>query len=182
MGDNPLQAQNAINFLNSRMKEQLQFIGIQDRSDLISQARKYIFKYRLLKDMTTEANYLLRRVKDFKIIFKDMFEQGFPNFQDEQGLFIPENDYQIKLLEKRNDISNIDQLTSNVKGKYIFDILEKYFSFLYMMRQTIDGLPPITYSFYFDLDAISREMLAVSFPANPTRQRIFMFSSKWSDL
>ena len=27
-----------------------------------------------------------------------MFEEGFPNFWDEQGLFIPENDYQIKLL------------------------------------------------------------------------------------
>ena len=88
MGDKPLQAQNAINFLNSRTKTQLHFAGIEDRVDLIAQARKYIIKDRLLKDMTAKSNYLLRRVADFKIIFKDIFEQGFPNFWVEQHLFI----------------------------------------------------------------------------------------------
>ena len=124
MGDKPLRAQNAINFLNSRTKTQLQFAGIEDTKDLIYHARKYIIKDRLLKDMTANANYSLRRVEDFKIIFKDMFEKGLPNFWDEHGLFILENDYQVKLLEKMNDIPNIDQLTSNVKGQDIFDILE----------------------------------------------------------
>ena len=32
MGDNPVQAQKAINFLNSQSKMQLQFSGIQDRA------------------------------------------------------------------------------------------------------------------------------------------------------
>ena len=77
-----------------------------------------------------------------------------------------------------NDISNIDQLTSKVKGQDIFDILENDFSLLYMTRKIINGLPPITYSFYSELDAISRDMLAVSFPINPTWQRISMFASK----
>ena len=36
LGDKPLHAQNAINFLNSRTKTQLQFEGIQDRTDLIA--------------------------------------------------------------------------------------------------------------------------------------------------
>ena len=44
MGDKPLQAQNAINFLNSRTKTQLHFARIEDREDLIAQARKYIIK------------------------------------------------------------------------------------------------------------------------------------------
>ena len=33
MGDKPIQAQKAINFLNSQSKMQLQFAGIQDRAD-----------------------------------------------------------------------------------------------------------------------------------------------------
>ena len=144
MGDKPLQAQNAINFLNSRTKTQLHFAGIDDTTYLIAQARKYIMKDRLLKDMTAKANYLLRRVEDFKIIFKDIFEKGLPNFWDDQGLFIPGNDYQVKILEKRNVISNIDQATSNIKGQDIFDILENDFSLLYMMSQIINGLPPVT--------------------------------------
>ena len=83
MGDKLFQAHNAINFLNSRTKTQLHFAGVEDREDLISQARKYIIKDRLLKDIVVKANYLLRRVDDFKIIFKEIFEQGLPNFWDE---------------------------------------------------------------------------------------------------
>ena len=60
----------------------MHFVGNEDREDLIAQVRKYVIKDELLKDMTTKANYLLRRVEDFKIIFKDIFEQGFPNFGD----------------------------------------------------------------------------------------------------
>ena len=50
-----------------------------------------------------------------------------------------------------------------------------------MMRQTINGLPSATYYFYSELDAISGEMLAVSFPANQTWKRILMFASKWTN-
>ena len=50
-----------------------------------------------------------------------------------------------------------------------------------MMRRTVNGLPSVTYSFYFELDAINIEILAISFPANPTWQRIFMFDSKWTN-
>lgn len=182
LGDKPLQAQNAINFLNSRTKTQLHFAGIEDRADLIAQARKYIIKDRLLKDMSAKANYLLRRVDDFKIIFKDVFEQGLPNFWNEQVLFLSDTEYQVKFLEKRNDLFDINQLTVGIKGQDIFDILENDFYLLFMMRQTINGLLPVTYSFYSELDAISREMLAMSFPANPTWQRILMFVSKWIDL
>ena len=125
MGDKPFHAQNAINYLSSRTKTQLQFTGFEDRSDLISQAIKYIIKDRLLKDIASKANYLLRRVEDFKVIFKEIFEQGLPNFWDEQGLFLSNIKYQEKFLEKRNDLSDINQLTSGIKGQDIFDILQK---------------------------------------------------------
>ena len=115
----------------------MHFVGIEDREDLIAQARKYIIKDRLLKDMTAKENYLLRRVDDFKIIFKDVFEQGLPNFWDEQGLFLSSIEYQVNFLEKRNDLFDINQLTSGIKGQDIFDILEKDFYLLFMMRKLI---------------------------------------------
>ena len=168
LGDKPFQAQNVINFLNFRTKTQLQFTGVEDRAYLISQAIKYIIKDILLKDMVAKSNYLLRRVDYCKIIFKKIFEQGLPNFLDEQGLFLLNIEYQEKILEKRNDLSNINQLTSGIKGQDIFDILQKDFNLLFMMRCTVNGLPYVTYSFYSEVDAINREMFPVSFPTNPT--------------
>ena len=145
----------------------MHFTRVEDRAYLISQAIKYIIKDRLLKDITIKANYLLRRVDDFKIIF-EIFEQGLPNFWDEQGLFLSYTEYQEKFLEKKNDLSDIHQLTSGIKGKCIFDILQKDLYLLFMMRHAINGLPSVRYSFYCELDAINMEMLAVSFHTNPT--------------
>lgn len=129
LGDTLFQARNAINYLNSRTKTQLHFAGIQDIPDLITQARNYIIKDRLLKDIDAKASYLLRRVDDFKIIFKDVFEQRLPNFWNERGLFLSKIEYQMKFVEKRNDLSDINKLTSGIKGKDIFDILQKDFYF-----------------------------------------------------
>ena len=72
MGDKPLKDFNAIDYLNSRSKEQLIFAGIHDRAELISQAMKYIIKYTMMKDIIYKANFMLGRVEDFKLLFKDL--------------------------------------------------------------------------------------------------------------
>ena len=66
MGDNPIQAQRAINFLNSQSKTQLQFSGIQDREELIVQAKKYIVKETLAEEVLVKANCLKARANQFK--------------------------------------------------------------------------------------------------------------------
>ena len=80
-----------------------------------------------MKDRATKAKYLLRRVDDFKIIFKDVFQKGFPNFWDEHGLFLSCTKYQDKFMEKKNDLSDINQVSSGIKGQSIFDILQNIF-------------------------------------------------------
>ena len=93
LGDKTLQAQSAINLLNSRTKTQLQFEGIKDRTDLITQAKKYIREEKMLQDTSAKAKYMLRRVNDLRIIFRNVFENGIPNFWDEHGMFLLEIDY-----------------------------------------------------------------------------------------
>ena len=66
MGDKPLKHFNVINYLNSRSKEQLIFVGIQDRAELISQAIKYIIKDKMMKYIISKDNFMLGRVEDFK--------------------------------------------------------------------------------------------------------------------
>ena len=148
MGDKPTQAQNTTNYLNSKSKDQLLFVVIQDRADLIVQARKYIVKDNLAKVVAVKENLLLRRIEDFKIISKDIFSQGLPNFWDEKGVCISESDYHLKLQEKRNDITPIDKMDLIIKGQDIFEILDKYFFLFHEIRQLILGLPPPSYNFY----------------------------------
>ena len=130
----------------------LQFEGIQDRSDLIAQAKKYITKEKMLHDTTAKAKYMLSKIDDFRVIFKDVFEHSLPSSWDEHSLFLSENEYQEEFQEIRNDVSNFNQLSTVIKGEDILNVLEKYFNLLYIMKETILSLPPITYFFYSDLD------------------------------
>jgi len=88
----------------------------------------------MVKEVTTKVNFLLGRTEDFKVLFKDIFSQGLPNFCDEQGICIIENEYHLKLLEKRNDTSTIDKLDLNIKGQHIFEILDKDFFLFHEIR------------------------------------------------
>ena len=65
MGDKPIQAQKVINFLNSKWKTQLQFIGIRDRADLIAQENIYIVKDTLAREVALKANFLKTTVEQF---------------------------------------------------------------------------------------------------------------------
>ena len=48
----------------------------------------------MLQDTTTKEKYMLSKIDDFKVIFRDVFEHNLPSFWDEQGLFLSENEYQ----------------------------------------------------------------------------------------
>ena len=93
MVDKPIQAQKAINFLNSQSKTQLRFVGIQDRGDLTDHAKKYIVKDALEKEVAMKANFLKTRAEQFKNMFRNLFSHVLPNFLDEVGDMIAKNDY-----------------------------------------------------------------------------------------
>ena len=129
----------------------------------------------MLQDTTTKAKYMLSRVDDFKVIFKDVFKNGIPSFRDEQGFFLLENEYQEKFQEKRNDVSIFNQLLAVIKGRDLLNVLERDFNLLYIMKRIVLSLPPISY-----LDADNRETLAISFLANIVWKRISTFTARWT--
>ena len=80
MGDKSLKDFNAISCLNSRSKAHFIFVGIQDRTKLISQAMKYIIKDRMMRDIISRDNFMVGRVEDFKLLFKNLIQQVLPSF------------------------------------------------------------------------------------------------------
>ena len=84
-----------------------------------------------MKDIIAKANFMLGRITYFKLLFKDVFRHGFPNLWNEQGLYLLEEEYHMKLLERTNDTSQVNEIMENVKGKDIFDVLYKYFYLLH---------------------------------------------------
>ena len=58
-----------------------------------------------MKNIIAKTNFMLGRIAYFKLLFKDVFRHGLPNFWNGQGLYLIEEEYHIKLSERRNDTS-----------------------------------------------------------------------------
>ena len=126
----------------------------------------------MLQNTTAKAKYMLDRVGDFRIIFRNVFEHG---------MFLSEIDYYEDFHQRRNDTFAFDHLSTVIKREDIVNILEKDFALLSMMKEIVLSLPPITYFFYSDLEIDNRETLVVSFPANSIWQRISAFATRWTE-
>ena len=113
-------------------------------------------------------------------MFKNVFSQGLPSFWDEEGEIIFENDYLFELQKKENDTTLIDMLEQIIKGRDIFEVLDKDFFLFHETKKIIIRLPPPSYNFYLDFDVIKRDLLATAFPSNSVWQRIAQFASKWT--
>ena len=86
--------------------------------------------------------------------------------------------YLTKLQERAKDTSDIDQLTSIIRGEDLQNILSKDFTILHQLRNLNKGFPPLSYGFYAELDALYRNMLVSDLPASPIWKQIEAVANK----
>ena len=145
---------------------QLQFAGIQDRADLIAQAKKYTIKDALAKEVTMKENFFKTRAEQFKHMFKRLFDKCLPSFWNEEGAMIVESDYLSLWQQERDDTTSINQLDPIIRGRHIYDVLDKEFCLFYEVRRILSNLLPPSYNLYSDLDVVNRDLLAMEFPSS----------------
>ena len=121
---------------------------------------------------------MLQRTKDFKILFEDLFKLGLPFFWNEDGDVLSDVAYLTKLHERAKDTSDIDQLSSIIRGEDLQNILSKDFTILHQVRNLNKGFPPLSYGFYAELDALYRNMLVSDLPASPIWKQIEVVANK----
>ena len=74
-------------------------------------------KRETIKVVTEKANFLFQRSKDLKVLFEDLFELRLPLLWNEEGDVLLDVAYLTKLQERAKDTSNIDHLSSIIRGK-----------------------------------------------------------------
>ena len=124
-------------------------------------------------------NFWKTRTEQVKNMFKNHFTRGLPNFWDEEGAMIVENDYLSQWQQKKEDTSSTDQLDPIINGHNIYEVLDKEFCLFYETRRRISTLPSPSYNLYSDLDVSNQDLLAIAFPSSLAWQRISQFVSKW---
>jgi hypothetical protein len=154
----PEEAKELIKFLNSRYKDQLKTLSINDRTILVMEANKVLSKMHLLQNTERKVHELARGISSFKRIFKEVISFGLPNLWDGVGDLFLEEEYQKRLDQRRNDDKIFERMDRPLKGKDMYDMLAGDFVLLCTLRLVLKGLSPPSYEKYTDLDEISRNM------------------------
>ena len=84
------------------------------------------------------------------------------------------------LNQNKFDTSLINKLDPIIKGRCIFDVLDKDFRLYFETRRIISNMPPPSYSLFLDFDVVNRDLLAVAFPSSSVWKRIAHFANKWN--
>lgn len=93
-------------------------------------------------------------------------------------MLVSEVNYLTKLQEKAKDTSLIDSLDPIIKGRDIFQVLDKDLFLFHETRQIIYGLPPPSYNIYSNLDTLHRDLIAATFPPSLVWKQIVELTNK----
>ena len=104
------------------------------------------------------------QIKDFRLAFKDLFDDGLPSFWDDEGWFFSQEQYHSLLVQNRMDHSKFEDLIKGLTGKIIVEKLTEDFEILDRFLIIKKGLHAMFYEAYVDLEVSIREMTKYDTP------------------
>ena len=105
------------------------------------------------------------QIKDFRLAFKDLFEDNLPSFWDDEGILFSQEHYHILLVQNHMDHSKFEYLVKGLTGKIIVEKLTEDFEVLQKFLIIRRGLPIVSYEAYVDLEGSFREMKKYDTPS-----------------
>ena len=118
-----------------------------------------------MKVVQDKANTMSSQIRDFKLAFKDLFEEGLPTFWDDEGILFSQEHYHSLLVQSHMDHSKFDDLVKGMTGKVIVDKLTEDFEILQKFLIVRGGLPTMSYETYMDLEVSIQEMIEYDIPS-----------------
>ena len=106
-------------------------MGIRDRVAIVLWENKFINKHQLMKVVQDKANTMSSEIKDFRLAFKDLFDDGLPYFWDDEGQLFSQEQYHSLLVQNHMDHSKFEHLIKGLTRKVIVEKLTGDFEILY---------------------------------------------------
>ena len=104
------------------------------------------------------------QIKDFRLAFKDLFEDGLPSFWNDEGRLFSQEHCHGMLVQNRMDHSKFEYLVKGLTRKIIVEKLTENFEILQKFLIIRRGLPTVSYEAYVDLEVSIREMTEYDTP------------------
>ena len=127
-------AQNTINFMHQKYDSTLATIGVKDRFSIIIWAKKFLENHNILNKVLNKAKQMEEEVRQFKEVFKPLFDKGLLFFQDCNGKLFSKEGYNVLLTQAMMDHSMFEDLEKSLKGEAIVNQLLNDFDILAQLK------------------------------------------------
>jgi hypothetical protein len=152
LGDMPTQANEIIIFLNSKTREDLEELKIEDRIETILEVKRVL----------TKRGLMLQLEKKVQVM-----EQGVQKFFNKIDA-LP--DYKKRLSNVSKDSSKFSGIQGSITGKAFMDALQLDISIQHEIRYIFLTKP--TFTNYTDMDEVYRRLLKVTVPSHLRREEL----------
>jgi hypothetical protein len=164
LGDMPAQANEIIRFLNSKTREELEELKIEDRTETILEVKRVLTKRGLMLQLEEKIQVMDQGVQKFFNKIDALQRKGLPGLKVINDKLMTLPDYKKRLTEVSKDNSKFAGIQGSITGKAFMDALQLDISIQHEIKHIFIIKP--TFAKYTDMDEVYRRLLKVTVPGH----------------
>jgi DNA repair exonuclease SbcCD ATPase subunit len=164
LGDRPTQANDIIKFLNSKTREELEELKIEDRTETILEVKRVLTKRGLMLQLEEKVQTMDLGVHKFFSKIEALQKKGLPGLKVINDKLMTLPDYKKRLSEVSKDSSKFVGIQGSITGKACLDALQLDISIQHEIRYIFLTKP--TFAKYTEMDEVYRRLLKVIVPSH----------------
>jgi hypothetical protein len=162
LGDLPVQANEIIRFLNSKTREELEELKIEDRTKTILEVKRVLTKRGLMLQLEEKIQVMDQGVQRFFHKIDALQRKGLPGMKVINDKLMTLPDYKKRLTEISNDSSKFTGIQASITGRAFMEALQLDIEIQHEIKHIFVIKP--TFAKYTDMDEVFRRLLKVTVP------------------
>jgi hypothetical protein len=146
--------------LNSKNKQELEELEIEDRTDTILEIKKVLTKKGLMLQLEERAQVMDIGVQIFFSKFEVLHKKGLPGLIVLNDKQVTLSDYKQKMIVVAKDSSKFAGIQGSITSKYFLETLQFDLNIHHEIKHIFITKP--TFSKYTEMDEIYRKLLNIS--------------------
>jgi hypothetical protein len=170
LGEMPTEANEIIRFLNSKTKDELESLEIEDRTETILEVKKVLTKRGLMLQLEERTQNMDIGVQRFFSKIDALQKKGLPSLLVLNDKLMTLSDYKQKIAMVAKDSSKFSGIQGSITGKAFLETLQLDLSIQHEIKYIFITKP--TFAKYTEMDEVYRRLLKVTIPSQ----------KRWEDL
>jgi hypothetical protein len=170
LGEMPTEENEIIKFLNSKTKDELESLKIEDRTETILEVKKVLTKRGLMLQLEERSQNMDIGVQRFFSKIDALQKKGLPSLLVLNDKLMTLSDYKKKISMVAKDSSKFSGIQGSITGKSFLETLQLDLSIQHEIKYIFITKP--TFAKYTEMDEVYQRLLKVTIPSQ----------QRWEDL